>query len=176
MAAASGRRRGRVLVTGALAVGGVVAWWLTRDPEARLVEQAVREYVGDLKTQGMTSASRRIFPDDLLELKQAALFKAGVEDRFRAEALEFFQARDLGEVRQAPRERFFEFLLLRAYVKYPRLFDSLSRGRVAGVRIRHDGEEARAWVSVDVEMSEGRRWLTLRADLIKRDGVWWIRI
>lgn len=176
MATTQRRTRGLVLVTGALAVGAVLAWWFTRDPESPLVEQAVREYVGDLKTQSMTSASRRIFPDDLLELKQAALFKAGVEARFRAEALEFFQARDLDEVRQAPRERFFEFLLLRAYVQHPRLFDYLSRGRVAGVRVRRDAEKARATVSVDVEVPEGRRRLTLEAGLIKQDGVWWIRI
>lgn len=176
MAAAQRRQRGMVLVTGVLAVGAVLAWRFTRDPESGVVEQATREYVGDLRTQGLTSASRRVFPDDLLELKQAALFKAGVEDRFRAEALEFFQARDLDEVRRAPRERFFEFLLLRAYVRHPRLFDLLSRGQVAGVRVRRDGEQATAWVSVDVDLSEGTRRLTLRAELIRRDGVWWIRI
>ncbi len=176
MATTQRRKRGLVLVTGALAVGAVLAWWFTRDPESPFIEQAVREYVGDLKTQGMTSASRRIFPDDLLELKQAALFKAGVEERFRAEALEFFQARDLDEVRQAPRERFFEFLLLRAYVKHPRLFEYLSRGKVVGVQVRRDGDRARARVSVDVEVSEGRRRLTLQAELIRRDGAWWIRI
>ncbi len=168
--------RGMVLVTGALAAGAVVVWWWTRDPESRFVEQAAREYVGDLKTQGMTSASRRIFPDDLLELKQAALFRAGVEDRFRSEALEFFQARDLDEVRQAPRERFFEFLLLRTSVQHPDLFDLLSRGRVSGVQVQRNGDRAQARVSVDVELPEGRRRLTLQADLVKQDGVWWIRI
>lgn len=176
MATTQRRIRGMVLVTGVLAAGAVLVWWLTRDPERRLVEQAVREYVGDLKVQGMTSASRRIFPDDLLELKQAALFRAGVEDRFRSEALEFFQARDLDEVRQAPSERFFEFLLLRTAVQHPRLFDLLSRGRVAGVQVRRNGDKAQARVSVDVEVPEGRRRLTLQADLVKRDGVWWIRI
>ncbi len=176
MATSQRRRQGLTLVAGVLGVGALAAWWFTRDPEARLVEQAVREYVGDLKTQSMASASLRVFPDDLLVLKEAALFKAGVEDSFRKETLEFFQARDLDEVRQAPRHRFCEFLLIRTFMQHRRLFDDLSRGRVAGVRVRRDGEEARAWVSVDVDLPEGRRRLTLEATLIRRDGRWWVRI
>lgn len=172
----STQRHRMVILTGLLAVAAIATWWATRDPEVRLVEQAVREYVGDLKAQNLTSASRRIFPDDLLELKEAALFKAGIQESFRAEALEFFQARDLDEVRRASRERFFEFLLLRTFVQHRRLFGYLAGGQIAGVQIQRDGDEARALVSVDVDVPEGRRRLTMKAGLIKRDGVWWIRI
>jgi len=169
-------RRRLVASVVALGVVAIVVWWWTRDPEASVVARAAFDYVGDLKAQAMTSASRRVFPDDLLVLKEAALNRAGTEDSFRTETLEFFQARDLDEVRRAPKERFFEFLLLRAYRQHRDLFDLLARGEVEGIRVRRDEDQARVSVSVRVQVPEGRRQLTMRLEMTRSDGVWWVRI
>lgn len=163
-------------VAAVLCLAALLAWFFSWDPEKRLIEQAAREYVGDLKTFAIESASHRIFPDDLFELKNAALFNAGIKDSFRAEALAFFEAKDLEELRKAPKERFFQFLLNRTYKQHRHLFDSLALGKVVGVRVKRKGTEAEAAVFVDVARPEGKRRLTVRTYLINRDGTWWIRI
>lgn len=152
------------------------AWLLSYDKESKEVEIAARMYLGDIKIGQIVSASHRIYPEDLLRLKEAAQFKAGVNEEFRREMLEYFQARDLDEVRSLPRQRFFEFLLYRTMRLYPDLFGLLASGRISGVKVRRHDDEAEARISVDVEGPSGKRRLSVFLRLAKSEGVWWVRI
>ena len=170
------RRRKRMGVVGVLlAVAlGVAIGALHADPELSRIETAVMGYVGDLKLWRLRSAAMRVDPYYLSSLKRAAIRLAGESPLFREELYEYFGVSDASEALSIPKERYFEFLAERVRRLHPEVVRVLTRGRIAGMKVRRSGDAGFAEVTMELEEDQEPRWFVLRTGLVKRGGAWYI--
>jgi hypothetical protein len=150
--------------------------WAIQDPAREQVRAAFFGYLGDLRQGQGASAARRILPEDLFHLKQGALEKAGGEPEFRSRLQDFLGVRDAAELTAVPKERFFEFLMLRTQEQHPHVKDVLSEGKVEGTGVNRTGNEAEMSASFALSVPEGRRSFSMRLHFTKVDDVWFLRL
>ena len=164
------------VVIGALALASLAAAWAVYDPERAKVEEAIGGYVGDLRAALAQSASRRILPKDLADLKQAALVFSSENSDFRLDALSFLGVKDAAELAATPKERFFEFLIERTYARHPEIRMALTEGVLAGTLVRRQGDDATVEVTLRVDTPAGRRTFVMNQALRRSDEVWFVRL
>jgi hypothetical protein len=172
------RRRKKVAILLILVLLGAagLAMHQIHDPERAYIEVAFYGYMGDLKMARADSAALRVFPDDLLKLKNAALETFAANDEFRSALMEFFRTKDPATVMSQPRERFFEFLIERTMEAHPEVLMTLSEGSVIGLEIARDGDNARVTATIKFVHEKTVGWRLMRLRMALQDEEWWIRL
>jgi hypothetical protein len=169
-------RRETAIAIAVLAVSSAVAIWVVREPEREAIEAAYSGYLGDLRNQRFRSAGMRMYPDDLVGLKRAAIELAGEDRAFREATLDRLEAASAEELGAVPKERFYEYLLERTFTAHPEVRQALLSGETIGMRVRRHGDDAGVEATLRVATPEGRRHFVMTLKLRRTDETWFVRL
>jgi hypothetical protein len=167
------KRRGYIVVALLSLVGVIATIVLSYDPEADAIGFVVREYVGNLKAETFLGAATYVHPQNLVELKQSAIRKAGMNEDFRQEILGALNVASLEDLASVPKERFFDFLVKRSLSQHTKTFDMLKKATVIGVKIKR--RKDMAWVRVSLSLVEDSVQKRFRMRLsLKNENGWFV--
>jgi len=153
-------------------VGSII---LNYDPEAEAIEFVAREYVGNLQGETFLAAGQYVYPQNLIELKQSAIQKAGMNEGFRQEILRALGVASLEDLRSVSKERFFEFLVKRSFAQHNRTFEIIRKAKVIGVKVRRKKDKAWAQVSFRLVEDSVEKRFRMRLKLKNENG-WFVML
>lgn len=164
------------VVTVGLSIAIISVVYVAYDPEKSLIEQSFLGYIIDLKMGRYASAALRVYPDDLLRLKDAIGHKLSTDSEFRKEVMEFFGSNDPSYILSQQRERYFVFLVERIIKRHPEVIETLGDGHIIGVEIQRKGDIGRVKSTIRVENKGKVKWKIMTINMVKYEGEWLTRL